>query len=129
QASSLHQRQEAAKAILRLYAIGEQSHEKFWAQLDVAYFLRHDADEIAWHTRLLNYRVDTPTPVVKARVSPAGEGLRVMIYVRDQKDLFARICSFFESSSYSVMHAKIYTTRHRYALDSFEIHDPNSDTP
>ena len=127
--SNLQQRQDAAKAKLRLYAISEQAHEKLWAQLDVSYFLRHEPDEIAWHTRLLNYRVDTPKPVVKARLSPAGEGLQVMIYVRDQKDLFARICSFFERSSYSIMDAKIYTTRHGYALDSFQINDPYHENP
>ena len=52
-----------------------------------------------------------------------------MIYVRDQKELFARICSFFERISYSIVEAKIYTTRHGYALDSFEILDPNNKTP
>jgi [protein-PII] uridylyltransferase len=127
--NSLQQRQDAAKAKLKLYAISEQAHEKLWSQLDISYFLRHNVDEIAWHTRLINYRVDTPTPVVKARLSPAGEGLQVMIYVRDQKDLFARICSFFERISYSIVEAKIYTTRHGYALDSFQIQDPNNKKP
>jgi len=127
--SSLQQRQEAVKAKLRLYAIKDQASEKLWSQLDIAYFLRHDVDEIAWHTRLLNYRVDTPTPVVKTRLSPAGEGLQVMIYVRDQKDLFVRICSFFERISYSIVEAKIYTTRHGYALDSFQILDPTNKKP
>jgi len=127
--SSLQQRQDAAKAKLRLYAISEQAHEKLWTQLEVSYFLRHGPDEIAWHTRLLNYRVDSDAPVVKTRLSPAGEGLQVMIYVRDQKDLFARICGFFERSSFSIMDAKIYTTRHGYALDSFEISDPYNRKP
>jgi [protein-PII] uridylyltransferase len=127
--SSLLQRQDAVKAKLRLYAIKDEATEKLWSQLDISYFLRHDADEIAWHTRLLNYRVDTPVPVVKARLSPAGEGLQVMIYVRDQKDLFARICSFFERISYSIVDAKIYTTRHGYALDSFAILDPTNKKP
>jgi [protein-PII] uridylyltransferase len=127
--SSLQQRQEAVKAKLRLYAIKDESTEKLWSQLDISYFLRHNVDEIAWHTRLLNYRVDTPAPVVKARLSPAGEGLQVMIYVPDQKDLFARICSFFERISYSIVDAKIYTTRHGYALDSFAILDPANKKP
>ncbi len=127
--SSLEQRQDAVKVKLRLYAINDQAAEKLWSQLDVSYFLRHQVDEIAWHTRLLNYRVDTPTAVVKARLSPAGEGLHVMIYVRDQQDLFARICSFFERISYSIVEAKIYTTRHGYALDSFQILDPNNKKP
>ncbi len=127
--SSLQQRQNAVKAKLRLYAIKDDAAEKLWSRLDISYFLRHDVDEIAWHTRLLNYRVDTPEPVVKARLSPAGDGLQVMIYVRDQQDLFARICSFFERISYSIVEAKIYTTRHGYALDSFQILDPNNKKP
>jgi [protein-PII] uridylyltransferase len=127
--SSMQQRQDAAKAKLLLYAIKEEASEKLWSQLDTAYFLRHDVDEIAWHTRLLNYRVEAAEPVVKARLSPAGEGLQVMIYVRDQKDLFARICSFFERIGYSIAEAKIYTTRHGYALDSFQIMDPSNKQP
>jgi [protein-PII] uridylyltransferase len=73
--------------------------------------------------------VQTQEPVVKARLSPAGEGLQVMIYVPDQKELFARICSFFERISYDIFEAKIYTTRHGYALDSFQVQDPNNRRP
>jgi len=68
--------------------------------------------------------VNSPTPVVKARLSPIGEGLQVMIYSRDEKSLFARICGFFQSINFSIVEAKIYTTRHGYALDSFQVMDP-----
>ena len=127
--NSLQSRQEEALAKLRLYAMSERAHEKLWAQLDTSYFLRHEPQEIAWHTRLLYYRVETTTPMVKARLSPAGEGLQVMVYVPDQKELFARICGFFEGISYDIYEAKIYTTRHGYALDSFQVHDPNNKRP
>ena len=111
-----------------LYAVPEGAHEKLWKQLDITYFLRHDAREIAWHTRLLNYRVDTKTPVVKARLSPVGEGVQVMIYAPDQKSLFAQICSFFERINFSIVEAKIYTTLHGYALDTFQVMDPARST-
>lgn len=127
--SSLQARQEQALAKLRLYALPEHAHEKLWKELETAYFLRHEPQEIAWHTRLLYYRVNTHKPVIKARLSPAGEGLQVMIYVPDQKELFARICSFFECISYDIFEAKIYTTRHGYALDSFQVHDPTNRRP
>ena len=127
--SSVQARQEEAQAKLRLYAVPEQAHEKLWRQLDTAYFLRHDPQEIAWHARLLYYRTDVTTPVVKARLSPAGEGLQVMVYVPDQKELFARICGFFESISYDIYEAKVYTTRHGYALDTFQVQDPNNRRP
>ncbi|HEV7802314.1 MAG TPA: [protein-PII] uridylyltransferase [Burkholderiales bacterium] len=127
--SSVQSRQEEAQAKLRLYALPDHAHEKLWTQLDTAYFLRHDSQEIAWHTRLLYYRVDTAKPIVKARISPAGEGLQVMVYVPDQKELFARICSFFESISYDIHDAKVYTTRDGYALDTFQVQDPDNSRP
>jgi len=110
---------------LRAYALPDGVEQKLWNQLGDSYFLRHDAQEVAWHTRLLNYRVDTPVPVVKARLSPIGEGLQVMIYCPDRVNLFAHICSFFERISFSIVEAQIHTTRHGYALDSFQVMDPN----
>ncbi len=56
-ASSLQARQDEARAKLRLYAVPEDAEKKLWAQLDDSYFLRHEPQEIAWHTRLLYYRV------------------------------------------------------------------------
>jgi len=128
-ASSLQARQDEARAKLRLYAVPEGAESKLWGVLDDTYFLRHEPQEIAWHTRLLYYRIDALEPVVKARLSPAGEGLQVMIFVPDQKELFARICSFFEHISYDIYEAKIYTTRHGYALDSFQVQDANNRRP
>ena len=127
--SSLQARQEEAKAKLLLYALPPEAHERFWKYLDTAYFLRHEAQEIAWHTRLLFYRAVPVQPVVRARLSPAGEGLQVMVYTKDQKELFARICAFFETISYDIIEAKIYTTRHGYALDSFQVQDPDNRQP
>jgi [protein-PII] uridylyltransferase len=93
--------------------------ERFWVHLDTAYFLRHDPQEIAWQTRNLHYRVDTRTPVVRARLAPFGEGLQVMIYTPDREALFARICGYFERAGFNIVEAKIHTTRNGYALDSF----------
>jgi [protein-PII] uridylyltransferase len=122
--SRLQARQTLALQKLRLYAVPDGAHAKLWSQLDTTYFLRHDARDIAWHTRLLNYRVDTPKPVVKARLSPVGEGVQVLIYTPDQKNLFAQICAFFERMSFSIVEAKVYTTVHKYALDTFQVMDP-----
>jgi [protein-PII] uridylyltransferase len=127
--NTVEARQDEALAKLRLYAVPERAHEKLWKELDTPYFLRHDANEIAWHARLLYYRVNTEQPIVKARLSPAGEGLQVMVYVPDQKELFARICSFFEAISYNIHDAKIYTTRNGYALDTFQVQDPDNTSP
>ena len=122
-------RQEDAMVRLRLYAIPEADYQQFWKQLDTAYFLRHEAQEIAWHTRHLYRCVETTQPVVKARLSPIGEGLQVLVYLPDQNELFSRICSFFEGISFDIFEAKIHTTRHNYALDTFHIQDASNRQP
>ena len=124
--NSQRARQNDARAKLRLYALDDGAIDKFWSQLDTAYFLRHDPQEIAWHTRTLYYRALSPTPVIKARPSRAGEGLQVMVYVKDQPELFARICGFFESIRYNIHEARIYTARYGYALDTFQVQDPDN---
>ena len=98
-------------------------HERLWKQLDTVYFLRHSAEEIAWHTRSLHYRIFNDQPVVRARLHQEGEGLQVLVYTRDQPDLFARIVGFFARAGYSIVDAKIHTTAHGYALDSFVVLD------
>jgi [protein-PII] uridylyltransferase len=117
--AALAEKQDEAARLLRLYALSDAVKDRFWAQLDTPYFLRHDAQEIAWQTRHLHYRVATPVPVVKARLAPIGEGVQVMIYGPDRPGLFARICGYFERTGFNIAEAKIHTTRHGYALDTF----------
>ncbi len=117
--TAVAEHQAEAARLLRLYALSEHVQDRFWAQLDTTYFLRHDAQEIAWQTRNLHFRVESARPVVKARLAPIGEGLQVMIYMPDREALFARICGYFERAGFNIVEAKIHTTRHRYALDTF----------
>ncbi len=121
----LKNRQNEALATLRLYGLPADAHQQLWKQLDVAYFLRHDASDIAWQTRALVDRVDSGKPVVKCRLAPIGEGLQVAVYVPDQPELFARICSYFDRKNFSILDAKIHTTRHGYALDTFMVTEQN----
>ncbi len=119
--SAVADTQAEALRLLRLYALSDSVKDRFWAQLDTSYFLRHDAQEVAWQTRNLHYRVDSAKAVVRARLSSFGEGLQVMIYSPDRKELFARICGYFERANFNIVEAKIHTTRHGYALDTFLI--------
>jgi [protein-PII] uridylyltransferase len=112
---------EQAATTLNLYAMSPEFYQLLWAQLDESYFLDHEAQEIAWHTRLLAFKVNATTPIVKTRLSRAGEGLQVMVYCTDQRGLFARICDFFARMNYTIVEAKIHTTMHGYALNSFQI--------
>jgi [protein-PII] uridylyltransferase len=120
----LKNRQDEALKTLRLYGLPEDAHKSLWQQLDVAYFLRHDASDIAWQTRSLYNKVESPGPVVKCRLAPIGEGVQVAVYIKDQPDLFARICGYFDRKNFSILDAKIHTTKNGYALDTFLVTEP-----
>jgi [protein-PII] uridylyltransferase len=119
--AALAEKQAEATRLLRLYALSDSVKDRLWAQLDTTYFLRHDAQEIAWQTRNLHYRVNAQQPVVKARLAPFDDGLQVMIYTRDRPALFARICGCFDKVNFNIVEAKIHTTRNGYALDTFVV--------
>jgi [protein-PII] uridylyltransferase len=123
-ADSLLSRQAEARRLLRLYAVPEDAERGLWSHLDNVYFQRHTADEIAWHARHLHWRVAGTAPVVRARLSRAEAGLQVAVYLPDQPQLFARICGFFGRRGLSILEAKIHTTTHGWALDTFSVHDP-----
>jgi [protein-PII] uridylyltransferase len=106
-----------------------EGHKALWDTLDLSYFMRHDASDIAWHARQLSRHVAINTPeqsrtIVRARHSPVGEGLQVLVFTPDQTDLFARICGHFDQAGFSILDAKIHTTRTGWALDTFQIVTP-----
>nr|WP_304653953.1 [protein-PII] uridylyltransferase [Ottowia sp. GY511] len=149
----IESRKRAALVQLALASERHESHKPLWDTLDVSYFMRHDAGDIAWHTRQLARHVRTaptahsaenathsvaaradgstaegrfgtepkPLTIVRARLSPVGEGLQVLVYASDRPDLFARICGYFDRAGFSILDAKIHTTRNGYALDTFQI--------
>ncbi|NCW86708.1 MAG: bifunctional uridylyltransferase/uridylyl-removing protein, partial [Oxalobacteraceae bacterium] len=121
----LQNRQQEARAMLRLHGLPDETHDAFWKRLDVGYFLRHDAAEIAWHTRVLHEHLDDEQPLVRCRIAPIGEGLQVVVYLRDRTDLFARICAYFDRHNFSILDAKVQTTRNGYALDTFLVSEPS----
>ena len=120
-AAEVEARKREALVLLALSALPFEAHKALWATLDVSYFMRHEAADIAWHTRHLSRHVGAPKPVVRARQSLAGDGLQVMVYAPDQEDLFARICGYFDRAGFSILDARVHTANNQHALDTFQI--------
>ena len=114
-------RKREALVMVALYALPFEAHKPLWDTLDVGYFMRHDASDIAWHTKQISRHVDTAAPIVRARRSPIGEGLQVLVYTQDRPDLFARICGYFDQGGFSILDARVHTSKTRYALDTFQV--------
>ena len=116
-----------ARLLLNLASLPGTVEVPLWRTLELSYFARHEAGEIAWHTRSLVDLVDSPTPVVRARVSPFGEGLQVLVYAPDRQDLFARTCGYFDGAGFNILDAKVHTTTTGFALDTFLVISPHFD--
>ena len=120
-AAEIEARKQDARQNLALHAALPGTETPLWRTLEVSYFARHDAADIAWHARSLWRFVDTGTPIVRARASSVGDGLQVLVYAPDRPDLFARICGYFDSAGFSILDAKVHTTHAGYALDTFQV--------
>jgi [protein-PII] uridylyltransferase len=119
--AEIEARKREALVQLGLYTLPFEGHKKLWDSLDVGYFMRHDAGDIVWHTRHLARHAGKAKAIVRARLSPVGEGLQVLVYTPDQADLFARICGYFDQAGFSILDAKVHTATNGYALDTFQV--------
>ncbi len=122
--AEIEARKQEARHTLNLYSLLPGTEAALWKTLEISYFARHDAGDIAWHARSLYRFVETQAPVVRARLSSLGEGLQVVVYSPDRPDLFARICGYFDGAGFNILDAKVHTTKAGYALDTFQIISP-----
>jgi [protein-PII] uridylyltransferase len=122
--AEIEARKKEARQILALHSALPGTETPLWKTLDLSYFARHDPNELAWHARSLWRHIETAVPVVRARPSPLGEGLQVLLFSPDRADLFARICGYFDGAGFSIQDAKIHTTNAGFALDTFQVVNP-----
>ncbi len=123
--AEVESRKREALTTLALHAEPFEAHKALWESLDVSYFMRHDASDIAWHARQLSRHVGKAKAIVRARRSSAGEGMQVLVYTPDAPDLFARICGYFDQAGFSILDAKVHTAKNGYALDTFQVVSPD----
>ncbi|WP_372724288.1 [protein-PII] uridylyltransferase [Immundisolibacter sp.] len=112
-----------AAALLPAEQVDSRECDQFWNRLDDDYFLRFEAEEIAWHAKhILRARGDHPT-VVATRDFPNRGSTGVMVYTRDRKYLFAAITSTLDRLGLDIVDARIYTSHDGDALDAFLVTD------
>lgn len=103
--------------------VSDADREAFWQELNVVYFMRHTPEEIAWHTQTLAQHIRTPNPIVEIKRSERMGGILILLYLPDRKDLFLRAVVALGKSGLSVIDARVHTTHHGWALDTFLVTD------
>lgn len=120
-AAEVEARKREALSLLALHAEPFEAYKALWDTLDISYFMRHEATDIAWHARHLSRNIGKAIVTVRVRHSSAGESMQVLVYTPDASDLFVRICGFFDKAGFSILDAKVHTTNNGFALDTFQV--------
>ncbi|MDK6203406.1 bifunctional uridylyltransferase/uridylyl-removing protein, partial [Oligella urethralis] len=115
----LEQRKKAADALIKAAGMNDDDREQFWSKMDNAYFLRHEPEDIAWHTLHLYQHTNTEHAIVRARPTERADSMQILVFIKDQDALFERIASYFHEQQINIYEAQIHTSINGYALDSF----------
>ncbi|MBL1275453.1 MAG: [protein-PII] uridylyltransferase [Ectothiorhodospiraceae bacterium] len=98
-----------------------------WEHMGQDYFLRHSADEIAWHSQAIIEHRDKTEPVVLIRGETQRGGSAIFVYTKDNNYLFATITATLEQLGLGIIDARVITSDDGYTLDTFLVLDHNNE--
>ncbi len=103
--------------------IGTIEANQQWKRLSQDYFLRHSADEIAWHTCAIINHGENKTPLIHIRGETHRGGTEIFVYTKDEDYLFAIITATLEQLGLNIIDARAITSNDGYTLDTFLVLD------
>ncbi|WP_107855418.1 [protein-PII] uridylyltransferase [Neisseria weaveri] len=115
-------RQQQASAMLERVGIAEKQQKKLWQALGPAYFVRHELQEILWHTANLVHDIEAPQ--ARSRLLSQSQTLQVMVFMPNGPRLFAGLCRIFSRHGLDILAARAFVTEHNHILDTFIVQIP-----
>ena len=112
-----------ARALLKSRQVPDDQVNAVWAEFTEEYFLRHKADEIAWHTQLIAAHEAPETPLIAVRQEGPRGGSEIFVYTQNAQRLFAQTTSILEQLGLTVVDARIISSRSGHTLDSYVVLD------
>ncbi len=110
---------EAVRGQLGQRAATREQLESFWSALPTDYFLRHSADDLAWHVESIAASRAIDLPLVDVRFRPRLDALVFLIYAPESEQLLSLVTKGFERMNLNIADAKIHTTSSGFALYTF----------
>ena len=116
----VREHQAKAKKELLRRGIKEKSLDALWQRFKADYFLRHQPNQIAWHSEaIIKHKHDEPLVLISKHTTRGGTEL--FVYEQDKPKLFATVMTLLDNKNINVHDASIMTSKDNYALDSFVI--------
>lgn len=111
---------QAAKTLMRDNGSAPDDFNNYWQDFDEEYFERFSPEEISWHAEILGrQRVEG----LKAYIRPltVRGATEVLVCGKVHPRFFTLITRVLEQLQLNILDARIYTTKSRIALDSFQV--------
>ncbi|MGE0113671.1 MAG: [protein-PII] uridylyltransferase [Steroidobacteraceae bacterium] len=114
--------QAAAREILLNAGISAAQVEGVWERFPEIYFVRFNANEIAWHTELLANRASNDdAPLVSIRQVPGRGGTAVLAYTSRRQHSFAKTTALLDQMGINIVDARIMPTTDDHSLDTYHV--------
>lgn len=119
---------EARKELIKK-GLSDSSIDKAWKDISSDYFLRYYADEIIWHTIAINGYDDQDLPLILLRPQNQRGSAELFIYALHQQEdfIFSRTTAALDKLGLTVLDARIITSDHQLALNSFQVVEQSGD--
>ncbi|HEX9707850.1 MAG TPA: [protein-PII] uridylyltransferase [Steroidobacteraceae bacterium] len=113
--------QSLARERLATAGVDATAVQRVWSTLTDAYFLRHSAAEITWHTAVLAARdAGDGSPLIAAAEHPdRGGATAVLVHTHGRHHSFARATAALDQQGLSIQDARITPTADGGSLDSY----------
>ncbi len=95
--------------------------QAIWNAFGDDYFLRHSADEVAWHTHSIAQAAAEDMPLVMIRRYTSRGSTELFVYSIDFPQLFALTTEVLDQLALNIVDARVITTRNGHALNTFLI--------
>jgi [protein-PII] uridylyltransferase len=112
--------QQEAREILKRDGVPGSEVDRVWKTFTGQYFLRHTAEEIAWHTSLLAGRdAFDEEPLVAVRQETGRGGTAIFSYVPRRHNSFARATAVLDQMGLTILDARITPTANGFSVETY----------
>jgi [protein-PII] uridylyltransferase len=120
QGEMIAETQTEAREILARDGVPASELERVWKNLIGSYFLRHTAEEIAWHTSLLAGRdAFDEEPLVAVRQETGRGGTAIFSYTLRRQHSFARATAVLDQMGLTILDARITPTGNGFSVETY----------
>ncbi len=125
-AERIQTRQNEAAKILTENNIADDTFQSIWQAFSEDYFLRHNAEEISWHTKAISEASSEDLPLVLINPKASRGTTAIFIYAQENDHFFAVTTSVLERLGLNIVDARIISSKSGYTLDTYLVLDQNN---